>query len=122
MPAGRADPAPARAARPRGPPQSPPLGEGPWDIMTGKGPVHVVVVTKGLDHPWGLAFLPDRSMLVTERDGRLRIVRHGVLDPTPISGLPDLLPGGLGGLMDIALHPKFAKNHLVYLTYTKPGP
>jgi glucose/arabinose dehydrogenase len=118
--------APAHATpRPprRGPPQSPPLGDGPWDIMTAKGPVHVTVVTKGLDHPWALAFLPDHhTMLVTEREGRLRVIRDGVLDPDPVAGLPDLLPGGLGGLMDIALHPNFARNHLVYLTYTKPGP
>ena len=105
----------------RGPPQSPPLGDGPWDIATDKGPVHVVLVAKGLDHPWGLAFLPDGSMLVTERAGRLRVIRHGVLDPNPIAGLPDILPGGIGGLLDIALHPKFAKNHLIYLSYTKPG-
>ena len=115
-------PAPAAPpAVPRGPPQSPPLGDGPWDIATDKAPVHVVVVAKGLDHPWGLAFLPDGAMLVTERPGRLRVIRNGVLDPNPVAGLPDILPGGLGGLMDIALHPKFAKNHLVYFTYTKPG-
>jgi glucose/arabinose dehydrogenase len=107
----------------RGPPQSPPLGDGPWDIKTDKQPVHVVVVTKGLDHPWGLAFLPDgKTMLVTERDGRLRVIRDGVLDPAPVGGLPELQPGGLGGLMDVALHPRFAKNHLVYLTYTKRQP
>ena len=106
----------------RGPPQSPPLGDGPWDIKTEKGPVHVVVVAKGLDHPWGLAFLPDGTMLVTERGGQLRVIRDGVLDPAPVAGLPDILPGGIGGLMDIALHPAFAKNHLIYLTYTKPGP
>ena len=111
---------PAPAVR-RGPPQSPPLGDGPWDIATEKGPVHVVVVAKGLDHPWGLAFLPDGSMLVTERPGRLRVIRNGVLDPNPIAGLPDILPGGIGGLLDIALHPKFAKNHLIYFSYTKPG-
>ena len=116
-----AAPAPPAAAR-RGPPQSPVLGAGPWDIATEKTPVHVVLVARGLDHPWGLAFLPDGSMLVTERAGRLRLIRNGVLDPAPIAGLPDILPGGIGGLMDIALHPRFAQNHLVYLTYTKPGP
>jgi len=120
--AAAAAPAAPRPPR-RGPPQSPPLGDGPWDIMTEKGPVHVVVVTKGLDHPWALAFLPDHhTMLVTEREGRLRVIRDGVLDPDPVAGLPDLLPGGLGGLMDIALHPNFARNHLVYLTYTKRQP
>ena len=120
-PGGAPGAPPARAAR-RGPPQSPALGDGPWDIKTDKEPVHVTVVTKGLDHPWGMAFLPDGNMFVTERDGRLRIIRNGVLDPNPVAGLPELLPGGLGGLMDVALHPNFKKNHLVYLTYTKPGP
>lgn len=121
-PAAAPSAAPPPAAR-RGPPQSPPLGDGPWDLRTEKGPVHVTVVTKGLDHPWALAFLPgENTMLVTERAGRLRVIRGGVLDPEPVAGLPDLLPGGLGGLMDIALHPGFARNHLVYLTYTKPGP
>ena len=121
-PAAQTVPAlPAAPAATRGPPQSPPLGEGPWDIATEKGTVRVVVVAKGLDHPWGLAFLPDGSMLVTERPGRLRVIRNGVLDPAPVAGLPDILPGGIGGLMDIALHPKFAKNHLIYMSYTKPG-
>jgi glucose/arabinose dehydrogenase len=110
------------AAAPRRAPPVTPLGDGPWDIATEKGPVHVSVVTKGLDHPWALAFLPNGDMLVTERDGRLRVIRKGVLDPTPIAGLPDILKGGLGGLMDIALHPKFAQNHLIYMSYTKPGP
>ena len=59
-------------------------------------------------------------MLVTERPGRLRIIRNGVLDPTPIAGVPQVRTDGNGGLMDIALHPRFAENRLVYLTYTKP--
>ena len=118
-PAAPAAPTPPPALR--GPPLSPPLGDGPWDLATDKVRVHVVVVAKGLDHPWGLAFLPDGTMLVTERGGRLRAIRRGALDPAPIAGLPDILPGGLGGLMDIALHPKFAQNHLIYFTYTKPG-
>ena len=105
-----------------GPPPATPLGDGPWDIATERGPVHVSVVTKGLDHPWGFAFLPDGSMLVTERPGRLRVVRNGVLDPTPIAGLPDIVGEGLGGLMDVALHPQFRRNHLIYMTYTKPSP
>ena len=114
--------APPPAAR-RGPPQSPKLGDGPWDLKTEKQAVHVSVVTKGLDHPWGIAFLPgEKTMLVTERPGRLRVIRDGALEPEPVTGLPDILPGGIGGLMDIALHPNFTKNHLVYLTYTKPGP
>ena len=79
-----------------------------------------VSVIKGLSHPWSLTFLPTGEMLVTERPGRLRIVRKGVLDPKPISGVPTVLGEGLAGLMDIALHPRFSETRLVYLTFTKP--
>src|SRR3989454_12350171 len=99
----------------------PPFGDGPFTFDTAEQhKIRVVVVTKGLSHPWGLAFLPDGSMLVTERPGRLRIIRNGVLDPQPIAGVPEVRAAGLSGLMDIALHPKFAENGFVYLTYTKP--
>ena len=77
----------------------------------------LVPVVKGLEHPWSMVWLPDRTMLVTERLGRLRIVRNGVLDPTAIGGVPAVFASGQGGLMDISLHPQFAKNRLVYLTY-----
>ena len=98
------------------------LGEGPWDLKSEKVNLHVSVVTKGLDHPWALAFVPGGDMLVTERPGRLRVIRKGVLDPTPLTGLPDIRAVSLGGLMDIALHPKFAQNRLIYFTYAKPSP
>jgi glucose/arabinose dehydrogenase len=99
----------------------PPLGAGPWVFDTAEQhKIRVSVVTKGLEHPWALAFLPDGDMLVTERPGRLRIVREGVLDPRAISGVPEVRTEGNGGLMDVALHPRFADNGLVYLTYTKP--
>jgi aldose sugar dehydrogenase len=83
--------------------------------------IRVVVVTKALSHPWSLAFLPNGDMLVTEREGRLRIVRNGVLDPQSISGLPQIHSRGLAGLMDVVLHPKFAENKLIYFAYSKPG-
>ena len=67
------------------------LGAGPWDLGSGRGRVHVTVYAKGLDHPWGIAFLPDGGMLVTERPGRLRVIRNGVLDPTPIGPMPAML-------------------------------
>jgi glucose/arabinose dehydrogenase len=105
----------------RGPAAVDTLGAGPWDLGTGRGRFRVTVVTKGLDHPWGIAFLPDGDMLVTERPGRLRVVRKGVLDPTPIGPLPQMLATGLGGLLDVALHPQFAKNRQIYLAYSKPG-
>jgi len=98
-----------------------PLGPGPFVFDTAEQhKIRVTVVTKGLVHPWSLAFLPDGSMLVTERPGRIRVVRNGVLDPKPIGGVPEARTKGNGGLMDIALHPKFAENHLVYFTYDKP--
>jgi len=76
-----------------------------------------VPILKGLEHPWGMVWLPDGSMLITERPGRLRIVRDNKLDPTPIAGVPAVLAAGQGGLLDIALHPRFTENRLVYLTY-----
>ena len=80
-----------------------------------------LVVTKGLSHPWGMAFLPDGNILITERAGCLRIVRNGVLDPKPLGGVPAVAAQGLAGLLDIALHPRFAENKFVYLTYHKPN-
>ncbi|MBO9498955.1 MAG: PQQ-dependent sugar dehydrogenase [Novosphingobium sp.] len=119
-PAAPAAPAPATPAP--SPFLAVPLGDGPWDYTTEKNKIHVEVVTKGLDHPWGMAFLPNGDMLVTERPGRLRIVsKAGVLDPTPIAGLPAIAAAGIGGLMDVELHPNFAKNRLIYLTYSKPS-
>ncbi len=88
---------------------------------TAEARIRLVVVTRGLSHPWGLAFLPDGRMLVTERGGRLRVIHNGVLDPQAISGVPEVHAVGLAGLMDVALHPRFAENQLVYLTYSKPG-
>ena len=99
----------------------PSLGAGPWVFDTAEQhKIRVSVVTKGLSHPWALAFLPGGEMLVTERPGRLRIIRGGVLDPQPIVGVPQVRTDGNGGLMDIAVHPRFADNQFVYLTYTKP--
>ncbi len=99
----------------------PALGAGPWVFDTAEQhKVRVSIVTKGLSHPWAIAFLPDGGMLVTERPGRLRIVRDGVLESHAISGVPPVRTDGNGGLMDVALHPQFADNRLVYLTYTKP--
>ena len=98
-----------------------PLPEKPLQFHTAEGQdIRVVVVAGGLVHPWSLAFLPDGGLLVTERPGRLRIVRGGVLDRRPLDGVPTVRATGLSGLMDVALHPRFAENHYVYLTYTKP--
>ena len=86
------------------------------------GPKFRVVATRGLAHPYALAFLPDGGILVTERAGRLRLVRNGVLDPEPIAGIPPVLDRNLKGLNDVVLHPRFAENRWVYFTYYKPEP
>ena len=100
----------------------PPLEDGPFLFDTAEQhQIRVSVLSKGLSHPWSLAFLPDGNMLVTERPGRLRVIRGGKLDPRPIGGVPEVLAIQLAGLMDVALDPKFTDNHLVYLTYNKPG-
>ena len=99
----------------------PPLGAGPFVLDTAEQhKIRVTVVTQSLEHPWSLVFLPDGSMLVTERPGRIRVIRNGVLDPKPLGGVPQPKTNGNGGLMDIALHPRFVENHLVYFTYDKP--
>lgn len=86
--------------------------------------LRVVLVAKGLKQPWSIAFLPDGAMLVTERSGRLRMVRNGKLASTEVEGVPPVHTGGprgLQGLMDIALHPRFDENHWVYLAYHRPA-
>jgi glucose/arabinose dehydrogenase len=80
----------------------------------------VVPVVRALANPWSLAFLPNGDMLVTERPGRLRIVRNGTLDPQPIAGVPEVWATGQGGLLEVLPHPRFGQNRLLYLTYSKP--
>jgi len=100
----------------------PPLPEGPLHYATAEGmDIEVRILTRGLNHPWGLASLPDGSLLVSERDkGQLRVIRDGVLDPEPVAGLPEIRGGFWTGLLDVMLHPKFKDNQLIYLTYNKP--
>lgn len=107
---------------PDGPRPTVALGSGPWDFDTQTGRIEVKIVTRQLDHPWSLAFLPDGGILVTERPGRLRVIRDGVLDPVPIAGLPPINPLGIGGLYDIALDPDFVSNRRIFLSYVKPDP
>ena len=107
-----------------------PLAAGPYDYETAEEQdIRVVVVTKELSFPFSLTFLPDGTMLATERAGRLRVIRSGKLDPQPVSGGPASfftgesgLPGAVHGYMDVVLHPQFAQNQLLYLSYTKPLP
>ena len=80
----------------------------------------VVTVADGVEVPWSLAWLPDGDMLVTERPGRLRIVRNGTLLPAPASGVPEVFARGQGGLFDVLPHPDFATNRLLYLSYARP--
>ncbi len=80
------------------------------------------VVVDGLEHPWSIAWLPDGSALITERPGRLRLLRDGGLVSEPIAGLPPILSHGQGGLLDVVLHPKFERNRLVYLTFATGTP
>ncbi len=92
--------------------------------------VRVVVVVKGLKHPFAVAPLPNGDALVSERGGTLRLVRNATgadgkpaeLDPKPVTGIPSLASAFRnGGLQDVALHPQFAQNRLVYFTYNEPG-
>ena len=96
-----------------------PLPAEPIVIDTAEEKIRVTSV-KGLAHPWSLAFLPNGDVLVTERNaGRLRLIHNGRLEPQAITGVPSVYGVGLGGLMEVVLHPKFADNHFVYLSYIK---
>ena len=105
-----------------------PLPKLPIEVDTAEGMrIRVSAWITGLENPWTVAFLPDGTALVTERPGRLRLIKDGRLDPTPVAGAPMARnlgisgePGAVHGYMDVILHPNFASNRLVYLCYTKP--
>jgi aldose sugar dehydrogenase len=82
---------------------------------------YVQTVVTGLDVPWGMAFLPDGNVLITERDGTLRLVRNGSLIEDPVNGVPEVRAQGQGGLLDIELHPNYDENGWIYISYSKPG-
>ncbi|MBM3780424.1 MAG: PQQ-dependent sugar dehydrogenase [Acidobacteria bacterium] len=82
----------------------------------------LVTVAENLVQPWSVATLPDGDVLITERPGRLRIVRKGTLVPTPVEGVPAVFQSRQGGLFEVAPHPQFASNRLLYMTYAKPQP
>ena len=119
-PAGRGGP-PGASNAPGGFPRVPalPFPDAPREVETVGVKLRAVPVAKGLVNPWSLTFLPNGDMLVTERPGRLRIVRKGVLDPAPITGVPEVWATGQGGLLEVLPHPQFAQNNLLYLTYSK---
>ena len=87
---------------------------------TEKGRIRVQTIVEGLSHPWGLAFLPDGRILVTERDGNLRLVGGGKVSE-PLEGVPEVDTGGQGGLLDVAVDPSFGQSRLVYLSYSEAG-
>ncbi len=91
-------------------------------IKTEKETFKVEIVARGLETPWGLAFLPDGRLLITERPGRLRIVQKGQLLPEPVTGTPTVWERQDGGLFDVEVHPQYAKNGWIYLAYSEPGP
>ncbi|KPP98053.1 PQQ-dependent sugar dehydrogenase [Marinobacter sp. HL-58] len=90
---------------------------GAGTFSSDKADFRLDTVAEGLEHPWGLVFLPDGSQLVTEREGRLRRIQDGKLQDQPISGVPDLVVSGQGGLLDIILHPQFEDNQTLFLSY-----
>jgi aldose sugar dehydrogenase len=95
---------------------------GPSLTHTDEQRIRLVTIAENLDHPWGLAFLPNGDMLVTEREGRLRLIHNGVLQNAWIYGGPrPVVVRAQAGLMDVAIHPHFVENGLVYLTYSKQG-
>jgi len=79
----------------------------------------ITTITESLEHPWGMAWLPNGSILITERPGKLRIFRNGELESQAIAGVPEVFAVRQGGLLDVALHPNFAENRLVYFTYSQ---
>ena len=116
-PGGRGGP-PAPGGFPRVP--TLPFPDAPREVETVGAKLRVVPVVSGLENPWSLTWLPNGDMLVTEKPGRLRVVRKGVLDPQPVSGIPQVWATGQGGLLEVLPHPQFAQNQLLYLTYSKP--
>jgi len=98
-----------------------PAAAGAQTVKTEEHSFKVVKLVDFLEHPWSLAFLPDGRMLVTERPGRLRIVKNGALEKKPVEGLPQVTEHGQGGLHDVVPHPKFAENQLIYFAYAARG-
>ena len=98
-----------------------PLGGGPFLFDTAEQhKIKVTVMTKSLDRPFSLAFLPGGNMLVSERGGKLRFIRDGVLDPQPVGGVPKVNARANAGLYDFVLHPKYAENQWIYFAFSKP--
>src|SRR5688572_29816919 len=100
--------------------KSPPLPDVPVRYETAEGQtIRVGVYARGFRNPWSMAFVSDDTILVAERGGAIKVVRNGVVDPLPVPGAPRAIGAGLSGT-DLALHPDFERNRLVYISYTKP--
>ncbi|HEY5559573.1 MAG TPA: PQQ-dependent sugar dehydrogenase [Steroidobacteraceae bacterium] len=95
--------------------------DAPHKQPSGETPVEITTVASGLAHPWGLAFLPDGRMLVTERPGRLRYVDSKGIVSDPVAGVPAVYAERQGGLLDVVLDPEFAANSTIYLSYAEPA-
>ena len=92
------------------------------DFSSGDYALRAVTVASGLRHPWGMTFLPDGRMLVTEREGDIRIVTLAGEKSAPLKGVPEAYVSGQGGILDVALDPAFPENNLVYVSFSEPGP
>ncbi|MFW3615569.1 PQQ-dependent sugar dehydrogenase [Billgrantia antri] len=100
---------------------SPALAQPQESVQTEAGALGLETVVDGLVHPWGMAFLPDGRLLITEREGRLRLLSQEETLSEPLEGVPEVFNQGQGGLLDVALHPDFASNRYVYLSFADPG-
>ena len=100
-----------------------PLEDGPWFFDTAEQhKIKVSVVARGMSHPWAIAFLPNGDILVTEREGKLRLVQNDRLIEESLAGVPSVRAEGNGGLMDVAIHPRFLENQRVVLRTCPPQP
>ena len=91
-------------------------------LKSSKANYRLVTLARDLEQPWSIAFLPDGRILVTERPGRLRVFANGRLERAPLGGVPKVYARGQGGLLDVCLHPQFATNRVLYLSYSGEGP
>src|SRR5262249_42867302 len=91
------------------------------EFVTKRERVRVSTITTGLDHPWGLAFLPAGRMVVTERSGHVRIIDAGGRASAPLGNVPAVYAQGQGGLLDVVLDPEFERTRTLYLSYAEPG-
>jgi len=100
---------------------APAIGRAQDPFRSARASYRLVTLSRDLEQPWSMAFLPDGRMLITERPGRLRLFANGRLERSPVGGVPKVYARGQGGLLDICLHPGFAQNGVLYLTYSGEG-